>query len=89
MVDGADQGLIVLESGHEVAALVRPGSLSGGFDFQTDPVKVETAVDNAKGNFKRDEEGKPELFSTEVYDLAQEIIPFVQQHLGRLKGKMM
>ena len=62
--------------------------ISGGFDFQTDPVKVETAVDNAKGNFKRDEKGKPELFSTEVYTLAEIIIPFVRHHLDRLKGKM-
>lgn len=64
-------------------------TISGGFDFQTDPVKVETAVENTKANFKRDKEGKIELFSTEVYDLAEVIIPFVRQHLDRLKGKMM
>lgn len=64
-------------------------AISGGFDFQIDPVKVETAVENAKVNFKRDEEGKLELFSTEVYELAEVIIPFVKQHLDRLKGKMM
>ena len=62
--------------------------IAGGFDFQTDPVKVETAVENAKVNFKRDEEGKLEQFSTEVYELAEEIVPFVKQHLDRLKGKM-
>ena len=64
-------------------------AINGGFNFQADPVKVETAVENAKANFKRDEEGKLELFSTEVYNLAEVIIPFVQQHLDRLKGKMM
>ena len=64
-------------------------AISGGFDFQTDPVKVETAVENAKVIVKRDEEGKLELFSTEVYELAEVIIPFVRQHLDRLKGKMM
>ena len=63
--------------------------ISGGFNFQTDPVKVETAIDNAKANFKRDEEGKLVGFSTEVFGLAEEIIPFVRQHLERLKGKMM
>ena len=63
--------------------------ISGGFDFQNDPVKIEAAVKNAKANFKRDKDGKPELFSTEVYDLAEVIIPFVRQHLDRLKGKMM
>lgn len=64
-------------------------AISGGFDFQTDPVKVETAIENAKANFKRGEDGNLEFFSTEVYDLAEVIIPFVRQHLDRLKGKMM
>ena len=63
--------------------------ISGGFDFQNDPVKIAAAVKNAKANLKRDKDGKLELFSTEVYDLAEVIIPFVRQHLDRLKGKMM
>ena len=64
-------------------------AISGGFDFQTDPVRVETAVENAKVNFRQDANGKLELFSTDVYELAEVIIPFVRQHLDRLKGKMM
>lgn len=63
--------------------------ITGGFNFQNDPVRVETAVEYAKANFNVDEVGKLELFSTEVYVLATVIIPFVQQHLDRLKGKMM
>lgn len=63
--------------------------ISGGFDFQNDPVKIAAAVKNAKANLKRDKDGKPMPFSTEVYDLAEVIIPFVRQHLDRLKGKMM
>lgn len=64
-------------------------AINGGFNFQNDQVKVRTAIANAKTNFKRDEEGKLELFSTEVYELAEVIIPFVRQHLDRLRGKMM
>ena len=64
-------------------------AIAGGFDFQDDPVRVDTAVENAKANLKRDEEDKLELFSSEVYELAEVIIPFVRQHLDRLKGKMM
>lgn len=63
--------------------------ISGGFDFQNDPVRVVSAVKNAKATIKRNEEGKLELFSTEVYELAEVIIPFARQHLDRLKGKMM
>lgn len=64
-------------------------AISGGFNFQSDPVKVDNAVRNARSNFHRDEEGKPSLYATEVYELAEVIIPFVRQQLDRLKGKMM
>lgn len=64
-------------------------AIIGGFNYQSDPVKVEAAVENAIANFKRNEEGKLELYSTEVFELAEVIIPFVRQHLDRLKGKMM
>ena len=64
-------------------------AINGGFNYQTDPVKVETAIENAEAKLKRDQEGKLELFSTEVYELAEVIIPFVRQHLDRLKGKLM
>lgn len=63
--------------------------ITGGFNYQNDPVKVETAVENARLNFHLDKEGKLELFSTEVFELAEVIIPFVKHHLDRLKGKMM
>lgn len=64
-------------------------AIAGGFDFQSDPVRVETAIENAKAVMSRDEEGKLKLYSTEVYELAEVIVTFVQQHLVRLKGKMM
>ena len=63
--------------------------ISGGFVFQSDPVKVEDAIENAEANFKVSEEGKLDIYSTEVFNLAKLIIPFVKQHLDRLKGKMM
>lgn len=63
--------------------------ISGGFDFQNDPVRIEDAVKNAKLNFKQDEKGQPGQYSTEVYELAEFIIPFVNQSLERLRGKMM
>lgn len=63
--------------------------ISGGFDFQTDPVKVEDAIESARANFILDEEGNLALYSTEVFNLATLIVPFVKQHLDRLKGKMM
>lgn len=62
--------------------------ISGGFDFQKDPVRVRTAVENARLNFQYFDDGKLVLFSTEVYKLAEEILLFVNQHLERLQGMM-
>lgn len=62
--------------------------ISGGFDFQKDPVRVRTAVENARLNFQYFDDGKLALFSTEVYQLAEEILLFVNQHLDRLQGMM-
>lgn len=63
-------------------------AISGGFDFQSDPVRVDKAVENAKATFKRDDDGELALYSTEVYELAEVIIPLFKQQLSRLKGKM-
>lgn len=62
--------------------------ISGGFDFQKDPVRVKAAVENAKTNFNYSDDGKLALFSTEVFKLAEEILLFVTQHLDRLQGMM-
>lgn len=62
--------------------------IKGGFDYQNDPVRIIEAVENARVNMTRDPEGKPCLYSTEVYELAEVIIPFVRQHLERLRRKM-
>lgn len=62
--------------------------ISGGFDFQKDPVRVKTAVQNSRSNFQYSDDGRLALFSTEVYKLAEEILLFVNQHLDRLQGMM-
>lgn len=63
-------------------------AISGGFNFQSDPVKVDKAVENSKATFKRDDVGELALYSTEVYELAEVIVPLVKPQLARLKGKM-
>lgn len=63
--------------------------ISGGFDFQRDPAKIQLAVYNSKRNDDRTADGTPALFTTEVYELAEVIIPFVRLQVERLRGKMM
>ena len=62
--------------------------ISGGFNFQRDQVKLKDAIVNSKANYDFTLVGTPELFSTEVYKLAEEILPFVRKPLERLGNKM-
>ena len=62
--------------------------ISGGFNFQKDQVKLKDAIVNSKANYYFTLVGTPELFSTEVYKLAEEILPFVKKPLERLGNKM-
>ena len=62
--------------------------ISGGFDFQRDPARLEAAIANSKANFIVDEASSPDLYSTEVYRLGEEILGFVKKNLERLRNKM-
>lgn len=64
-------------------------SISGGFNYQQDPVRFEDAISNSQNVFGTDSNGSPELFSTEIFRLGEEILPFVKRHLDRLKSMMM
>lgn len=63
-------------------------AISGGFDFQRDPVRLEDAVSNTRRNFVQDSDGKPNLYSSEVYVLGEEIDKFVKNDLAKLRNKL-
>ena len=50
--------------------------IPGGFDSRKHPELVATAIRNASANYHEQNE-MPDVFSTEVYKLGQEILPFV------------
>lgn len=54
--------------------------ISGGFDSRKHPALIGTAIYNASANYN-DQNGMPDLFSTEVYKLGKEILPFVKDVL--------
>lgn len=62
--------------------------ISGGFDFMRDPVRLEDAIVNAKNNFSKDEYGKQQIYSTEVFLLGKEIDGFVRADLKKLYNKL-
>ena len=63
-------------------------TISGGFDFQRDPVRLEDAVSNTRNNFVLNANGRPDLYSSEVYVLGEEINKFVKNDLAKLRNKL-
>lgn len=61
-------------------------SIPGGFDARRHPIYIEEGCNNAKQNFQKTG-NTPDTGNTEVYKLAQAIIPLVKSKLDiALKG---
>lgn len=58
-------------------------SISGGFDTRKHPLLIETALRNSKSVHSTDEFNEPSVCSTEVYLLAESILPLVKEKLLR------
>lgn len=54
--------------------------IPGGFDSRKHPVRIETAIQNAKATYE-EENQVLKLYSTEVFKLGQVILPFVKDIL--------
>jgi len=49
--------------------------------------KIQTNIINAKKNYHEDENGIPRLFSTNMFRLAEEILPFIYTEIVEIKEK--
>lgn len=56
--------------------------IKGGFDNRSMPLEIQQATINAENNFER-ENGQPKLYSTEVFNLAKQIIKFTKVQLDQ------
>ena len=63
-------------------------TIAGGFNFEKDPVRLETAIVNAEKNTGYSIEGKPLVYSTEVYMLGKEIDDCVKSEIAKLVNKL-
>lgn len=63
-------------------------SISGGFNFEKDPARLDNAIVNAKKNFSVDETGTLSTLATELYRLGEEIEGFVKTDIAKLKNKL-
>ena len=63
-------------------------TISGGFNFEKDPVRLETAISNAEKNKWYSVEGSPLAYSTDVCLLGKEIDGFVKSEIAKLVNKL-
>lgn len=56
--------------------------IKGGFDNRSMPLEIQQATINAENYFER-ENGQPKLYSTEVFNLAKQIIKFTKVQLDQ------
>lgn len=62
-------------------------AITGGFDPNSMPVEIVKATTNAKANYAIDDDGRLLLYVTEVYRLAEEMLPFVKRDINRLRNR--
>lgn len=64
------------------------GNISGGFNFEKDPARLENAIANTKKNFSVEKNGMLSLFTSEIYLLGTEMNVFVKNDVAKLKNKL-
>lgn len=62
--------------------------ISGGFNYEKDPARLEDAIVNTNNNFHITQKGTLLLYSSEVYRLGIEIDGFVNKDVSKLKNKI-
>ena len=63
-------------------------NISGGFNFEKDPVRLEEAIANTEKNHTVDGDGKLCAYSSEVFLLGKEIDRFVKSDIRKLRNKL-
>ena len=62
--------------------------IKGGVNPKTDIFDVSVAIQNAKKNYEKDENGIPKLFSTNMFVLAEEFLPLIESELRKLNSQI-
>ena len=64
-------------------------SISGGYNYDKDPVRLSDAIVHSKKNYSMQEGTySPERYSTEMHFLGNEIYSFVRNDIDRLRNKI-
>ncbi len=60
----------------------------GGFDSRRHPLLIENAIRNSVSLFRTNQQGEPDVGSTEVFKLAEQILPFAVETLASRKADL-
>jgi hypothetical protein len=61
-----------------------PSVISGGINTRKAILSIYPNIENAKKNYKEDKDGIPMLFSTNMYLLAENLLPLIEPELTKL-----
>ena len=61
---------------------------AGGVDPRKAPFEIAKAIKNSKGNFSKDKNDIPNLFSTNMFELAEKLDSLIKQDLEKYKAEM-
>ena len=59
--------------------------ITGGIDPRKAIFNISENIQNARNNYEEDDNGIPKLFSTNMFVLAEKILPFIDKDLTRMK----
>lgn len=59
--------------------------INGGVKTTKAIFNIKQNIENARNNYDVDEDGIPSLFSTNMFELAEEILPYIEEDLERIK----
>jgi len=59
-------------------------AVKGGVKSKRAIFNIYSNIENARKNYKEDENGIPELFSTNMFQLAEDLLPFVEPELSNM-----
>jgi hypothetical protein len=61
-----------------------PSAIRGGIKTTRAILNIYQNIENAKTNYKEDKNGIPELFSTNMFELAQDLTPLIEPELTNM-----
>ncbi|MDR1484378.1 MAG: RloB family protein [Planctomycetaceae bacterium] len=81
------KGFIIPENSGKISQVFKTylnTKFKGGIDPRHAIFDIETAISNSSANYEEDDNGIPTLFSTNMFRLAEQLLPFIKDELNKM-----